>query len=72
MFFAGQRKRPPYALRSTVEALVGRLNRSPIQGAGERFRFNTLHYRFRTFVNLWDRELRAREEGRSGPFSRST
>lgn len=55
MFFAGQRKRPPYALRSTVEALVGRLDRSPIQGAGERFRFNTLHYRFRTFVNLWDR-----------------
>ena len=72
MFFAGQRKRPPYALRSTVEALVGRLNRSPIQGAGERFRFNTLHYRFRTFVNLWDREVRAREEGRSGPISRST
>ena len=72
MFFAGQRKRPPYVLRSTVEALVRRLDRSSIQGSGERFRFNTLHHRFRTFVNLWNREVRIREEGRSGPFSRST
>ncbi len=70
MFFAGQRKRPPYVLRSTVEALVRRLDRSSIQGSGERFRFNTLQHRFRTFVNLWDRAVRAREEGRPGPFSR--
>jgi hypothetical protein len=69
MFFAGQRKRPPYVLRSTVEALVRRLDRSSIQGSGERFRFNTLQHRLRTFVNLWDREVRAREEGRPGPFS---
>jgi hypothetical protein len=72
MFFAGQRTRPPYALRSTVEALVRRLDRTPIQGSGERFRFNTLQHRLRTFVNLWDREVRAREEGRPGVFSRPT
>ena len=31
---------------------------------GDRFRFNTLQSRFQTFADLWDRGLRAREEGR--------
>ena len=32
MFFAGQRKRPPYALRSTVEALGGGWTARPSKG----------------------------------------
>ena len=35
---------------------------------GDRFRFLTLQTRFATFIDLWDRGLRAREEGRPGPF----
>ena len=35
----------------------------------DRFRFSTLQARFQTFIDLWDRGLRAREEGRPGPFS---
>ncbi len=72
LFFAGQQQRPPHALRSTVEALMRRMDRASIHGSGERFRFNTLQHRFRTFANLWDRGVRAREEGRPGPFSRPT
>lgn len=72
LFFAEQRQRPPSALRLSVERLVRRLDLMSIQGSGDRFRFNTLQHRFRTFANLWDRGVRAREEGRPGPFSRST
>src|SRR6185436_8682094 len=37
---------------------------------GDRFRFNTLQSRYQSFVDLWDKALRGREEGRaSGPFA---
>ncbi len=70
MFFAGQRLRPPVELRARVEAMMRRWDRVPIEGSTPRFRFNTIQHRFRTFADLWDRGLRAREEGRPGPFSR--
>jgi len=68
-FFGGQRPRPPLETRARVEAIMRRWDRVPIQWATGRFRYNTLQLRFRTFANLWDRGLRAREEGRPGPFS---
>ena len=40
-----------------------------IQNTGDRFRFTTLQSRFAAFIDLWDRGLRAREEGRPGPFA---
>ena len=70
MYFAGRLPRPPVETRSRVEALVKKLDRSYIQNYGDRFRFNTLQTRFSRFVDLWDRGLRAREEGRPGPFVR--
>ena len=69
MFFGGQRPRPPLETRARVEAILRRLDRVPIQRTTGRFRYNTLQLRFRTFANLWDRGLRAQEEGRPGPFS---
>lgn len=72
MFFAGQLPRPPWETRAHVEQTVKRLERTgTISGTyAERFRLHTLQSRFATFVDLWDRGLRAREEGRPGPFSR--
>ena len=70
MYFSGRLPRPPVESRSRVEALVKKLDRSYIQNYGDRFRFNTLQARFSKFVDLWDRGLRAREEGRPGPFGR--
>lgn len=70
MFFAGRLPRPPWETRGRVEALVKRYDRSHIQSYGDRFRFRTLQARFQAFVDLWDRGLRAREEGRPGPFTR--
>lgn len=68
MFFAGRLPRPPWETRSRVEGMVKRLDRAHIGNYGERFRFTTLQSRFMTFIDLWDRGLRAREEGRPGPF----
>jgi hypothetical protein len=67
-FFAGRLPRPPWETRSRVEAIVKRFDRGYIQNYGNRFRFHTLQSRFATFIDLWDRGLRAREEGRPGPF----
>jgi hypothetical protein len=69
MYFSGRLPRPPWETRSRVEQLVRRLDRAYIQNYGDRFRFTTLQARFAAFVDLWDRGLRAREEGRPGPFA---
>ncbi len=68
MFFAGRLSKPPWETRSRVEALVKQYDRAHLSSYGDRFRFLTLQTRFATFIDLWDRGLRAREEGRPGPF----
>ena len=69
MYFSGRLPRPPWETRTRVEAMIKRLDRSVIQNYGDRFRFTTLQARFAAFVDLWDRGLRSREEGRPGPFT---
>jgi hypothetical protein len=69
MFFSGRARRPPLETRGRVEAMVKRWDRGHIETAADRFRFETLQSRFQKFVDLWDRGLRAREEGRPGPFA---
>ena len=68
MFFAGRMPRPPWETRARVEGLIKKWDRGYIQSGGDRFQFDTLQRRFQTFIDLWDRGLRAREEGRAGPF----
>ena len=69
MYFAGRLPKPPWETRAHVEAAVKKLDRSHIQNTGIRFRFLSLQSRYATFIDLWDRGLRAREEGRPGPFA---
>jgi hypothetical protein len=68
MFFSGRLPKPPWETRARVEALVKQLDRGHIPNTGDRFRFTTVQSRYATFIDLWDRGLRAREEGRPGPF----
>lgn len=70
MFFAGRLPRPPWETRGRVESMIKRYDRGYIQGTGDRFRFEMLQSRFRALADLWDRGLRAREEGRPGPFAK--
>jgi hypothetical protein len=69
MFFAGRLPRPPWETRGRVQALIKRWDRGYISGSADRFRFEALQTRFQKFTELWDRGLRAREEGRPGPFA---
>jgi hypothetical protein len=70
MFFAGSLPRPPWETRTAVEQAAKRLDRiiSSEGSYADKFRLQTLQARFSTFVELWDRGLKAREEGRPGPF----
>src|SRR5947207_11099331 len=68
-FFAGRLPRPPWETRNRVDALVKHYDRTSIPNYGDRFRFTTLQSRYAAFIDLWDRGMRAREEGRPGPFS---
>lgn len=69
MFFAGRLAKPPWESRARVEKTVRTLDHAHIQNTGVRFRFSTLQSRYATFVDLWDRGQRARDEGRPGPFA---
>ena len=69
MFFSGRLPRPPWETRNRVAALVKKWDRGYIQASVDRFQFDTLQRRYQTFVDLWDRGLRSREEGRAGPFA---
>ena len=69
MFFSGRLAKPPWDTRARVEAEVKKMDRGHMPNTGDRFRFSTLQSRYATFIDLWDRGLRAREEGRPGPFA---
>jgi hypothetical protein len=64
MFFAGRLPRLPWETRARVEAVVKRYDRMNLRNTAERFRFTTLQSRFQAFCDLWERHLKAKEEGR--------
>jgi outer membrane protein TolC len=68
LFFSGRLPRPPLEARSRVAARIKQYDRAHISNTGDRFRFTTLQSTFAVLTDLWDRALRAREEGRPGPF----
>ena len=69
MFFSGRLPRPPWETRGRVQALIKRYDRGASLSTGDRFRFEMLQSRFQSLLELWDRGLRSREEGRPGPFA---
>jgi hypothetical protein len=70
MYFAGRTPRPPIESRGRVDQLFKRWDRRPLDSAATRFKLQTLQSRYSSFVDLWDRALRAREEGRPSPLYR--
>jgi hypothetical protein len=63
MFFAGRLPRLPWERKTRVEALIRTFDRKEKRNTADRFRFQTLQARFVKFLELWDRQLRDREEG---------
>ena len=70
MYFSGRQPRPPVETRARLDALFKRWERAHVDSLAHRFRLNTLQSRYSAFADLWDRGMRAREEGRPGPFTR--
>lgn len=62
-FFAGVERRPPNDLQKRVEGLVRTHAYTEMRNMGDRFRYQSLTSRFTTFNELWNKRLRAREEG---------
>lgn len=71
LFFAGRLAKLPWDTRARVEGLVKRYDRMAIQNTAERFRFQGLQSRYSAFCELWERNLKTREGGRSAPRGRS-
>lgn len=63
LFFLGIRKLPPTEDRRRLENLVQELGRSRMRENAARFRYNTLLGRYNQFKELWNRQMREREEG---------
>jgi uncharacterized membrane protein YccC len=65
-FFAGDRQVsvPPERERAALERRLQELSRTEPATAGERFRMEQLLHRFATRNQLWQRQLREREEAR--------
>jgi hypothetical protein len=68
MFFSGVEKRPPNEAHARVEKVIRQYDRSVIRNNAERFRLQGLVSRFNTLNELWQKRLRAREEGRAFGF----
>jgi len=63
MFFNGALKTPPTEMRQEVERIIRHHLNSPIPKYANRFHFNTLVSRFNSLSELWNRTVRAIEEG---------
>jgi hypothetical protein len=64
-FFAGLERKPPHELRGRLEALIRKHAHQHIRNSTDRFRYQTLTARYNTFNEMWNKRLRAMEEGRS-------
>ena len=65
MYFSGVEKRPPHEAHARVEKVIREYDRSVIRNNADRFRLQGLVSRFNTLNELWQKRLRAREEGRA-------
>src|SRR5262249_7406984 len=64
VYFAGASKKPPLDALKKLEQSVKRAG--VVQGLSyaQRFRYNTLTAKFNSYRDLWDKQLRLKEEGR--------
>ncbi len=67
MFFAGAMPRQPFEVRKDLETLIKTVGDMRMQRFADRYRFNSLATKYQTMVELWNKMLRAKEEGRLRP-----
>ncbi|HKY33137.1 MAG TPA: MXAN_5187 C-terminal domain-containing protein [Candidatus Polarisedimenticolia bacterium] len=67
MFFSGVIPRQPFESRKDLEILLKTLGNTPMQRFADRYRYNALASKYQTMVELWNKMIRAKEEGRLRP-----
>jgi hypothetical protein len=68
-FFAGGAKRPPIDLRTNTERSVRKFASVQTLNNAQRFRYNSLAARFNVYAELWNKQMRMKEEGKLPPGS---
>lgn len=63
-FFSGQERKAPFESKQRLDRLVRRYVGIEIRNNVERFRFQSLTAKYNTLSDMWNRKLRAIEEGR--------
>ena len=64
-FFGRVEKKPPHELKAKVEGIIRRYAYEEMRNNNERFRYQSLAARYASFSELWNKRLRAFEEGRA-------
>jgi hypothetical protein len=67
IFFAGGVKRPPIDLRANTERSVRKFASVQTLNNAQRFRYNALAARFNVYSELWNKQMRLKEEGKAAP-----
>ena len=70
LYFSGQRKRPPDDERRALDQLVRRLGTAAFRSSAERFQYGNVIGRYNLYCELWEKQLREREEGPRDPRKR--
>ncbi|MGH9333153.1 MAG: MXAN_5187 C-terminal domain-containing protein [Vicinamibacteria bacterium] len=63
-WFSGALPRPPSDTQRTCEDIVRRYSNSPPRNLAEQSLFSMLQARFNTYMEMWNRRTRLKEEGR--------
>jgi hypothetical protein len=63
-FFSGQERKAPFEAKQRLERLIRKYVGTEIRNNIERFRFQSLTAKYNTLSDMWNRRLRAIEEGR--------
>lgn len=71
-WFSGALPKPPSETQRVCEEIVRRYNISPPRNLSEQSLFSMLQARFNTYMEMWNRRTRLKEEGRlpGGPESK--
>ncbi len=67
MFFAGAAPRQPLEVRKELEIMIEATGKTRMQRFADRFRYNALASKYQTMTELWNKMIRAKEEGRLRP-----
>jgi hypothetical protein len=65
IYFSGGLKLPPLEAQRKIEREIRKISRLTNLNYAQRFRYNNLSARFNTYVDLWNKQMRYKEEGRT-------